>query len=159
MAGQQIAPPQQGDVLLYGAKGLYGKIIALKTWHGVGHCEVYIGNGFSVASRDGQGVGRYAARLDDIKHILRPELPFDLSAALCWFYREANGQPYGWLDLLQFIGLNINRKGTICSTFVVDWLRAGGIPIFNAEPSTKIAPFQFLTSELLREVTADEAAA
>lgn len=142
-----------GDVLLYPAKGLYGKIIALKTWHAIGHCEIYIGHGYSVASRDGVGVGRYHARLNDVKHVLRPKRPFDLTKALAWFYTSANGQPYGWLDLLHFIGISRNGRGMVCSPFCADFLRAGGIPVFNQEPAIKIAPFQFLLSEELTDVT------
>lgn len=146
-----------GDVLLYGAKGFYGKIIAIKTWHGIGHVEVFIGGGFSVASRDGQGVGRYDARLLDIKHVLRPTVPFDLTKALAWFFTDANGQPYGWWDLLHFIGIAKDGQGMVCSPFATEFLRAGGVPIFNNEPAIKVAPFMFLLSEFLKEVPIDNA--
>ena len=141
-----------GDVLLYKATGLYGRIIALKTWHSIGHVEVRITETQSAASRDGKGVGLYPTRFADLVYVLRPTVPFQSRAALDWFHREAKGLPYGWADLLQFVGLNINRRGIVCSPFATQFLRAGGVPIFNREPAEKIAPFQFQTSELLHQV-------
>lgn len=140
-----------GDVLLYKGTGLYGRIIRLKTWHSEGHVEVYAGGGISVASRDGRGVDSYPFRDRDLIHVLRPTVPFDGHAAFTWF-RTMRGTRYGWLDLFQFVGVNINAKGIVCSPFATLYLRAGGVPIFNTEQAEKIAPFQFLTSELLRPV-------
>jgi hypothetical protein len=117
----------------------------------VGHVEVYVGGGDAVASRNGLGVNEYPLRTRDLLHVLRPEQPFDLIAAMAWF-RTAKGLPYGWADLLQFVGLNVNRRGIVCSPFATLFLRAGGIPVFNDEPAEKIAPFQFLTSETLSPV-------
>lgn len=144
---------QSGDVLLYGPKGFFGKVIAFKTWHPIAHVEVYIGDDHAVASRDGQGVGLYVARTGDIKHVLRPNVPLDLVAALHWF-ETVKGQPYGWMDLLQFAGFGANGKGMVCSPCATEFLRAGGVPVFGNEPAIKIAPFQFLLSELLTDVTA-----
>ncbi len=149
-----------GDVLLYRGSGVYGWLIRLKTWHPIGHVEVYVGDRQSAASRDGKGVNIYPLRMDGLAYVLRPIEPFDLAAALRWYEREAKGLPYGWLDLLQFVGQNVNRKGVVCSPFATQLLRAGGIPIFNDEPAEKIAPFQFLTSErLVRIWNVDVAAA
>lgn len=145
-----------GDVLLYPASSLFGKLIALKTWHSISHVEVFIGAGESVASRDGKGVARYSARLGDVKHALRPTQPVDLSAALRWFNANAAGQPYGWFDLLAFVGVTKDGPGMVCSSFATQFLRAGGLPIFRDEPPNRVAPFQFLTSELLRPVGAPE---
>jgi hypothetical protein len=145
-----------GDVLLYKATGFYGKVIALKTWHNIGHVEVYIGESRSAASRDRKGVGLYPVRFADLAYVLRPIVPFQLRAALDWFHRDANGLPYGWADLLFFAGLNINRKGIVCSPFATQFLRAGGVPVFNKEMAERIAPFQFQTSELLAQVWSAE---
>lgn len=143
---------QAGDVMLFTASGLYGRIIALKTWHPISHVEVYVGDGQSAASRDGKGVGLYPVRSADLAYVLRPTVPFQSSAALYWFYKEANGLPYGWADLLRFVGLKVNTRGLVCSPFATLLLRAGAVPIFNREDAELIAPFQFLTSELLAEV-------
>lgn len=142
---------QAGDVLLYKPSGLFGHIIAVKTWHPIAHVEVALSAAESVASRDGQGVGRYPHRSKDLAHILRPIRPVDLDAALRWF-QTVKGQPYGWVDLLAFIGLKADGRGMVCSPFATDFLRAGGLPIFNGEEPRKIAPFQFLLSELLVRV-------
>lgn len=146
---------QPGDVLLYNGSGLYSWIIRIKTWHAVSHVEVYIGDGQSVASRDGLGVGEYPLR-EDYTHVLRPSVPFQRRAAMYWFRRRANGQPYGWLDLLAFVGMTRDHPGMVCSDFATQFLREGGVPVFNREPSRQIAPFQFLTSELLVDVTDDQ---
>jgi hypothetical protein len=152
ITAKDVATLQVGDVLLYRGRGLYSWFIGLKTWHfNVSHVEVYVGDLQSAASRDGKGVGLYPVRLSDLAYVLRPAVPFQPRAAMWWFYKEANGLSYGWSDLLQFVGLNINGKGMVCSPFATEFLRAGAVPVFNKEPALKIAPFQFLTSELLME--------
>jgi hypothetical protein len=148
-----------GDVLLYGPTGLFGRLIALKTWHALSHVEIYIGGGQSAASRDGLGVAIYQARLHDAKHALRPTVPFSVMRALAWFAVHAKGQPYGWLDLLAFLGVSKDMPGMVCSSFATQFLRAGGVPVFRDEPANFIAPVQFMTSELLEpERARDEAA-
>jgi hypothetical protein len=138
---EQLKP---GDVLLYLPKGLFGWIIFSRTWHRVGHCECYIGNGFSVASRDGKGVNVYPLRTAELATVCRPRVPFDLEAGLRWFKAEAQGLPYGWLDLLNFTALSVDHRGMICSTFLALFCRACGYDPFQPdEPATKIAPFQF----------------
>lgn len=144
---------QPGDVLLYRPSDLYGRIIAYKTWHSVAHVEVSVGLGCAVAARPKTGVDRYPLRLDaTLSAVLRPVQPFDLSAALRWFEREARGLPYGWLDLLAFLGWRVDGPGMICSSFATGFLRAGGLRVFNVEPITVIAPCDFLQTELLTEV-------
>lgn len=136
------------DVLLYKGSGFFSRVIQIKTWHPISHVEVSIGPEESVASRDGIGVGRYPRRDADLAHVLRPLLPFDLAAAMRYFARM-NGTAYGWLDLLAFVGVNYDANGIVCSPFATEFLRAGGVRVFNTEPAREIAPFQFLTSELL----------
>jgi hypothetical protein len=131
-----------GDVLLYKATSVYGRIIAVKTWHPIAHVEVYVGNGFSVASRDGQGTGQYPVRTSDIAVVCRPPNSFDLGAARRWFLAQPH-RDYGWLDLLQFTGWNVNTNGVVCSPFATEFLRAGHFDPFNGEPAPKIAPFEF----------------
>jgi hypothetical protein len=149
-----------GDVILYRGTGLYGFVIRLKTWHDVGHVEVYIGDGMAVASRAGRGRGvqQYAVRLDQaVVAVLRPTQPIDLAAGLRWFEREARGMPYGWWDLGAFIGLTHDGHGMVCSPFATAFLRASGMPIFRREPINAIAPCDFLQTNLLIDVMSEDA--
>ena len=139
-----------GDCLLYKPKGFFGRLIAIKTWHQIGHVEVYDGSEIdfptgraSWASRDGKGVGRYDYREKQLKYVLRPSAPFDLAAARRWA-RRMNGTPYGWADLANFVGLNIDRHGIVCSPFVAGYYKAGGFNVFPEDEINDIAPFQFL---------------
>ena len=154
---------QAGDVLLYAPKGIYGFLIRLHTWHPIGHVEVYDGDGQSWASRDGQGVDRYPLRLEQLATVLRPIPPIDLAAGRAWA-RRMIGTRYGWLDLLQFVGADLDTKGIVCSPFAARFYQACGCDLFNGECPEKIAPFQFALSPLLRKVwptavSAEEAAA
>lgn len=142
-----------GDVLLYRPSGLFGRLIALKTWNEISHVEVSIGGGFAVASRDGKGVNVYPERTAQLAHVLRPVQPFDLAAAMAWFEEDAKGLPYGWLDIAAFLGLKWDAKGVICSPFATDFLRAGGLDPFNGYPSRSVAPFMFRTSPVFVDVT------
>lgn len=140
-----------GDVMLYKPSGLYGWIIKVKTWHSISHVEVYHGGGISAASRDGKGVNFYPVRLDGLAYVLRPTIPFDKAKADA-FVSSMLGTPYGWLDLLDFVGISVDKKGIVCSPFATLDLRAAGIPVFNDEPANLIAPFEFLDSEHLQEI-------
>lgn len=136
-----------GDVLLYNSKGLYGRIIAIKTWHKITHVECYLGLGLSAASRNGQGVNIYALREHDLVKIWRPLVPFDAAKAMC-YAAGRKGEPYGWMDLWAFVGFAHDGKGVICSTFVAELQRNQGIDAFNGEPACQIAPFEWLLSSL-----------
>lgn len=144
---------RSGDVLLYGPSGVYGWAIRLKTWHPVAHVEVYWGDGQSTASRDGKGVGIYPFRRDKLTHILRPACFNPESASV--YVQAMLGTPYGWADLLNFMGVKVDKKGIVCSPYATEVLRAGGVPVFNNEPSNDIAPFQFLLSEHLTDLPLD----
>ena len=153
----QIEALQAGDCLLYKATGLYGRLISFHSGSQIGHVEVYVGGGFSTASRDRQGVGRYPLRTADLGDVLRPTKPFDLDTAMDWFDRSAKGLPYGWGDLLSFVRSDDtwDRPGIVCSPFATAFLRAGGIPVFAGVPVNKIMPRDFrLIKELLADVTA-----
>lgn len=144
------------DVLLYKPKGLFGWIIKFKTWHAISHVECYVGDGFSVASRDGIGVGKYPLRVNDLAVICRPIPTFDIPRAMRWFEMQ-KGTPYGWADLLQFAGFNVDSTGIVCSPFITRFSRNGGMDPFNGESAEKIAPFQFELSNCYEifEVNAD----
>lgn len=136
-----------GDVLLYKPKGVFGWFIRVKTWHKVAHCEGYVGDGFSVASRDGIGVGKYPLRTSELIIVCRPkpEIVLNWTKAMAWF-GLMKGTPYGWGDLLQFAGLNVDALGIVCSPFLARFVRKQDYDPFNGEDPLKIAPFQFALS-------------
>lgn len=141
---------QPGDCLLYKAKGIFGWLISIKTWHAVSHCEVYVGSGLSVASRDGIGVNRYPVRLEGLITVLRPKEPFQIAQAMRWFW-GVQGQKYDWLGLLRFawrskvVPDNLDNR-MFCSEFATRFYRAGGLDPFNGGDADAIAPFQFRLS-------------
>lgn len=140
-----------GDVLLYAGGSWFARLIQAKTWSRYSHCEVYDGDGFSMASRDGIGVGRYLLRTDGLRVILRPVAKFDAVAARTWF-ATVNGQPYDWFGLLAFA--NAKRQGRenwkmFCSEFACRCLRAGGVDPFNGYDADGIAPGEFMKSTAL----------
>lgn len=141
-----------GDHLLYGPKpgSFFGAVIAVKTWHGIAHCELYTGKGRSVASRDGIGVGAYPLRLEQLAYVLRPVDPPDWFAFWKWFY-TVNGQGYDWFGLLRFVwtkGISTgNNQKQFCSEFLCRAGRALGLRVFAVtEDADAIAPATFLTS-------------
>lgn len=142
---------QAGDVLLYRGSGLFGWLIRLKTWHDVGHVEVYVGHRQSVASRDGKGVDLYPLRTAGLITVCRPKLPVDVLAGLTWFH-GMRGTPYGWLDLANFLGLTVDKRGIVCSPFATLFCRAEGLDPFNGEPANDIAPFEFALSPVFQVI-------
>lgn len=136
---------QPGDVLLYRPSGVFGWLIALKTWHAIAHCEAYAGRGYAVASRDGVGVGRYPVRREGLVRILRPVPAVDMDAAMAWF-ATVDGQKYDWLGLIRFATWRAQhpRDRMFCSAFLTRWLRAGHAEPFQPdEDADSIAPFEF----------------
>lgn len=135
--------PLAGDHLLYGVSGLnlFNRITRLKTWSPAVHIELYVDDCKSVASRNGLGVNMYPFREEGLIGILRPKQAFDIEAGLKWFNQPFNsvthegvrGRPYGWLDLLQFININVHTDGWICSEFVARFDEACGFYPFNHE--------------------------
>lgn len=142
---------QPGDVLLYSGKTLFSRIIKIKTWSDFSHVEVYVGEGESVASRNGIGVGLYPIRTDDLRAILRPRVPFDVASAMKWF-ATVDGQKYDWTGLLAFTWAkwqgHENTK-QFCSEFATRFLRCGGCDPFNNYDADGIAPGEFLKSPVL----------
>lgn len=150
-----------GDCLLYRPTGLFGWIISLKTWHSIGHSEVYIGGGYSLASRDGVGVGRYPTRWNELGVVLRPTHPLNLTSALAWFFNVANGQKYDWLGLLRFawrskVKSDKRDNRMFCSEFLTRFYRQAGMDPFNGEDADGIAPFEFLLSNSFTKVWSDD---
>lgn len=152
MRGIAVSEPEfrVGDVLLYSGKGLFSRLIQIKTWSRITHCEVYDGNGYSVASRDGIGVGRYPVRVDGLRIVLRPKVHLEVKKARAWF-KTVDGQPYDWFGLIAFT--SARKQGhdnwaMFCSEFCTRYLRAGGIDPFNEYDADGIAPGEFLKSPL-----------
>ncbi len=140
---------EPGDCLLYGPSAWYDRVIEVKTWSHVVHCEAYIGNGMSVASRNGVGVNSYELRKDDLAHVLRPHPDFKFDAAMKWFREKARGQKYDWLGLLCFtLAVNHGSKDRMfCSEFLTRWYRVGGVNAFHPGfDADKVAPGNFLMS-------------
>jgi len=129
--------------MLYRPSSVFGTLISVKTWHRISHVEVYDGDKNSLASRDGQGVARYPVRLDHLAYVLRATQRLDLTKGRAYF-ESLKGTPYGWWDLLNFVGAPVNAKGIVCSPFAAGYLRAAGWNVFPEDPIEKVAPFQFL---------------
>jgi len=131
-------PLQPGDVLLYSKSDFFGWVTSFRTFSPVVHVEIYEGGGLSLASRNGIGVNRYPLRLAQLAAVLRPRQKVDTDAMRTWFEQKYNpasgkgvrGRPYGWLDLLRFYNVKVNTDGWICSQFVAQALRAGGLSVF-----------------------------
>lgn len=146
MTRDELSP---GDCLMYAPQGIWSVLIAVKTWNWVSHCEAYVGDGYSVASRDGIGIGRYPLRTKGLVKVLTPNGPFELAAAAKWF-ETVRGQKYDWIGLLRFlvwcrIGTDRNDK-MFCSEFLTRWYRAGGMDPFNKNDADSVAPATFLYS-------------
>jgi hypothetical protein len=156
MTPQELEPRlKPGDCLLYGPKpgSFWGWVIARKTWHGVSHCELFIGKGKSFASRDGIGVGLYPLRSEQIAYVLRPTAWLDWAAFWKWFY-TVNGQKYDWFGLLRFVytkeGSCGNNDKQFCSEAMTRAYRALAAHVFNdKEDADAIAPANFLLSPAL----------
>jgi hypothetical protein len=154
-----------GDCLLYRPTDVFDYAVALKTWTYVSHVECFIGQGFSVASRNGRGVDRYPLREDNVAAVLRPGPEFRLDMAMNVFY-FGNGTPgsklqfqkYGWVTLGTFCLLNNNpiEGHQICSEFAANWYDAGNYPLFSdIWPAYRTAPATLLTSRRLPPVWDD----
>lgn len=136
-----------GDCLLYRPNGMFGWAIAVKTWHQISHVEVYDREGFSLASRDGLGVGRYPYRSANLAAVLRPNGFYLHKAAVAWF-DEVEGQRYDYWGLLRFFTIGSGKQDRMfCSEFATRLYRNGGMEPFQpTEDADLIAPFEFLTS-------------
>lgn len=141
-----------GDSILYRPSSLIGVIIAIKTFSWTSHIEGYVGGGMAVGARQG-GVELWPLRNDKyVCGVLRPNVPFDLAAAMDWFNREAKGDKYWVSGLFGFYAPKdvkdqdetMNYKAEFCSMLVDLWYQHGGAMMFAPGwPSTKIAPTQF----------------
>ena len=150
---------EPGDILLYGGNDLVSRLIQFRTWSDVSHIEIYVGDGCSVASRNGIGVGKYPLRTAGLRRIYRPKLvagmpSFDFDEAMRWF-ATVDGTKYGWADLLRFYLIDVPTTGLICSEFGDLWFRKGRLPLFNLNyPEGAICPgdFEKISSLLVEQI-------
>lgn len=131
-------PLAPGDILLYSKSDFFGWVTSFRTFSPAVHVELYEGDGYSLASRNGIGVNRYPVRSAQLCAVLRPMLPVNMEALKKWFECPfptfktigVRGRPYGWLDLLRFYGIKLPTDGWICSEFAALAMRAGGLKVF-----------------------------
>lgn len=152
-----------GDVLLYGRTPFmtsplgwfFGLVINIKTWSRYSHVEVYAGNGHSIASRDGVGVGFYQFRGDQLAKVRRPSAKdYDHTKGIRWF-NKVEGQKYDWIGLLCFTyAVHAGSKARqFCSEFATRFYRKAGLEPFNPEvDADHVAPAQFDQSSAFRTV-------
>ena len=123
-----------GDILLFDRPGFFGALIKFKRGERYTHTEVYIGNGDTVASRDGKGVARYPLDLHGVAAVYRIKdgITFDLEKGLEWF-KTVDGQGYDWVGLLSFAWARFQGRDNhkmFCSEFVMRFMRACGVYLF-----------------------------
>lgn len=151
-----------GDTMLYYSKdSLVDRIIAIKTWTYVSHIEIYVGyfehegqlGHWSVASRNGIGVGLYKTRWDDLVCVREPRPDGNLNAAMRWFWTKANGQGYDWKGLLCF-SLAVKQGShdkMFCSEFATRWYRFFERPQFDNDwDADRTPPMFYLTGRQMR---------
>ena len=130
-----MVPLLPGDILLYEGKGFWAKVIKLKTGSRFSHCELYRGGGVSWASRDGEGVGAYLLRTEDLTAVYRPVGPLDWAAADAWF-ATVDGQGYDWVGLMATVFAKWQGRDNgkmFCSEFLVRVFRALAAPLFPTD--------------------------
>lgn len=169
MSGRNIIPSpingaESGDVWLFSRKGLFNRIIQIKTWSRVSHTEVVDIDERCrlrmVASRNGVGCGIYEPDLNGIAMVLRPQLPFSRNRAMAWFVaNQIDEQGYDFLGLSAFFyakARGAGNKAQFCSELVARYLRAGGFDPCRETDADTIAPRDFLICPLLRPVWRSE---
>lgn len=142
---------QAGDVLLYQGTGFWSRLIRIKTWSDVSHCELANSASSAFASRDGKGVGTYPVREAGLYAVLRPVVPLDMDGVR-QFHARCLGQRYDWWGLLRFVTIGKQSQDKqFCSEYVVRLLRSGGIEPFTPQTDADlVAPGQFLMSPAFR---------
>jgi len=119
--------------------------IALKSWTYVAHVELYRGEGWSYASRNGIGVNKYLLRTTDVAAVLRCRTPLNLEA-IDRYFETVKGQKYDWLGLLCFT-LAVKQGSPnkqFCSELWTNLQRAGFNEPFNSNWSADRTPPSFM---------------
>ena len=133
-----------GDFCLYHTPKFTNDIIDIKTASLVDHIECYIGNGLSLASRNGIGVNVYDFRLEGLVVVRRPTLVFNRQLVMDWF-ETIRGAPYGWGDIIAQANIVTSLPGYDCSHFCACLADKGLLGLFADDfPRNKITPRDFL---------------
>lgn len=124
-----------GDVLLYSGKGVFSWLIKVKTMSRISHAELYVGNGTTWTSRDGQGSNFYPLTTQHLHTVMRPVVGCegDLAKGIAWA-KQYCGRPYDFQGLLAFSSLRwkpYTQDRFFCSEAVVRFAREAGCEIFN----------------------------
>lgn len=141
-----------GDLLLYQGSGFFSRLIRVKSWSEVSHCEVFFGHvdgqPVSGASRDGEGVNTYPLRSEGLFYVLRPVVPVDMAAFRAW-HETVRGQKYDWKGILVFT-LAVQQGAQdkmFCSEYSTRGYRNGHFEPFSERiDADRVAPGTYLTS-------------
>ena len=126
---------------VFGGYSPFDLCISLCTFSRATHVEFTLDRDHVLASRPGLGADCYPRRTTGLRYVLRPVVPLDVENAVNWFYFNCKGKPYGWLDLLQFIGITVRTEGVICSQTTDLLFQNGAARIFNPRyPNGLITP-------------------
>lgn len=96
-----------GDILLYSGKSIWSFFIKIKTWSRFSHVELYLGNGKTATSREGEGIKDFDFTDEDLAVVLRPITEgFGLSIdEAIKFHQSCIGQKYDYWGLARFFRL------------------------------------------------------
>jgi hypothetical protein len=124
---------QIGDIMLYSTSDIVDELIEWKEADNVAHIEIYMGNNFSWASRNGIGINEYPTRLSGLVEVRQPSGIFDIADATQWFNNGVKGAPYGFGDILDVLGIKVDfLRGIDCSHFAAALCEVGNIPQFDS---------------------------
>lgn len=144
-----------GDALLYAPSSIFGWVIAVKTGSKRSHMEIYAGNGMSVASRDGIGVGKFPLRTANLAAIFRPPAQYNHRESMTWF-ETVNGQKYDWKGLL-VTTLAVNQGSLdrmFCSEYATRHYRRGNVEPFQKEfDADRVVPMFYELSSQFTPIT------
>lgn len=154
-----LAPPdlKAGDILLYAGRSFFSWIIKAKTMSRISHAEIYVGNGTTWTSRDGQGSNFYPLTLEHLDTVMRPVpgCEGDLIKGIAWA-KQYCGRPYDFKGLLAFSAFRLKpytQDRFFCSEAVVRFCREAGCEVFNpAYRADDVFPGMLLTSAHLEIV-------
>jgi len=146
---------QRGDVLLYKPSSAFGIAIAWLTAGWVSHVEIYAGDNYSYASRDGKGVMLYDLRLDGLAEVRRSTVPLN-HAAMHRAFMAHSGHRYDYATIKKFLTFGRTKGRTdaeVCSELATILLRAGGhTDLFGAAAPDEISPRDFQKQETLPRI-------
>jgi len=135
-----------GDILLYtfDPKSAYSWIIRFHSGSKYTHAELFLGGGMTLTAKSDNGVNYYLFDEKRLGCVMRPRVPFNRDGCVAWFERSGEkGKPYGWLELLNFVDVNVDADGMVCSAVSALGARAGSVDCFNGVPAQRIAPKDF----------------